>query len=569
MTSLRVEASRCCHSRARPSRSWLCMLVVFTLSGACIAEEISGPVEGEVSLRQEALGDTTPIAWAACPSDFASECAWVAQPLDHSDPNGKALPIFVSRRPAQSGHAKAQLWFLQGGPGASGNIFTGFTEAIAELLPEFDLYVLEHRGVGESARLGCDQQESQLSEDGNSIAPDEWPACVESVKAQWGEDLAHFTTTQDAYDLGSLIARTRKHDQQVFVYGVSYGTTRALRFLQTHPDLVDGVILDSVVSPSVQYLSQFDTQFDAVAKDLARLCAADPVCGEKMGSDPWSKILELLQKLQLGHCPGFLHRSIVQDGFAQLLMTRELRTHIFPLTYRLDRCKPEDIAVIENYFASFSELFEQEGRVDRESLVLQKHIALSELWEEPAPSLDTLVERCDSQVLCPGVGTDVGLVTPYWPRYEHDQFAGKWPETDTPILAMNGTLDPQTPLETAIAAADHLTGEHQHFVTVPWSPHGVAYSTPVSTEGAPPCGVQLIYHFVTAPQAEPDTSCLSTLLPPFTPDPAVDAQLFGSTDVWDNSPGEQPSAAPSQALAGIQGRAFQVRPLSVQRIALP
>jgi hypothetical protein len=59
---------------------------------------------------------------------------------------------------------------------------------------------------------------------------------------------------------------------------------------------------------------------------------------------------------------------------------------------------------------------------------------------------------------------------------------------------------------------------------------------------------------------------LSTLLPPFTPDPAVDAQLFGTTDVWENDPGEQPLAAPSQTLAGV---AFQVRPLSVQRIALP
>ncbi|HTU58848.1 MAG TPA: hypothetical protein VMF89_10455, partial [Polyangiales bacterium] len=67
----------------------------------------------DVAARVEALGDNeTPIAWAACPSDFASECAWVAQPLDHSQPSGKALPIFVSRRPAASGHAKAQLWFL-------------------------------------------------------------------------------------------------------------------------------------------------------------------------------------------------------------------------------------------------------------------------------------------------------------------------------------------------------------------------------------------------------------------------------------------------------------------------
>jgi hypothetical protein len=291
-----------------------------------------------------------------------------------------------------------------------------------------------------------------------------------------------------------------------------------------------------------------------------------------MGSDPWSKILELLQKLENGHCPSFLHRSIVQPGFAQLLMTRELRAHIFPLSYRLDRCQPEDVAVIEQYFAAISQLFEDPGAVDRESLLLQKHISLSELWEDPAPSFETLAERCDSVVLCPGVGPELGQVYPYWPRYERDEYVGKWPETGTPILAMNGTLDPQTPIETARAAEDHLRGEHQSFITVPWSPHGVVYSSPVATPGAPPCGVQLLHGFVTDPQAKPDTTCLSDLLPPFATDPAVDAQLFGLIDAWENpDPSDiaHPSAASTRDLAGINPHAFQVRPLSLQHIALP
>jgi len=554
-------------SSTRAAAILACTLYVFTSLGACMADSAPLGQETEVAANAEALADA-PIAWAACPSDFASECAWVAQPLDHTDPDSRALPIFVSRRPAQSGHAKAQLWFLQGGPGGSGNIFVNLTEALSQLLPDFDFYVLEHRGVGESARLGCDTYESQLSQEGTVISDDEWPACVEELEDQWQEDLAHFTTTQDAYDLGRLISQTRAPGQQVFVYGVSYGTTRALRFLQTHPDLVDGVILDSVVSPSVQYLSQFDPQFDVVAQDLAKLCAADAVCGEKLGHDPWSKILDLLQRLEAGHCPQFLYRSILQPGFAQLLMSRDLRAHIFPLAYRLDRCAPEDVAVIENYFAVVSQLFSDPGEVDRESLLLQKHVALSELWEEPAPSLDTLSERCDSLVLCPGVGVELGQVYPYWPRYARDEFVGKWPETDTPILAMNGTLDPQTPLETAIAAKAHLRGEHQRFITVPWSPHGVVFESPVATPNTPPCGLQLLQQFVTDPKAEPDTSCLSDLLPPFSTDPAVDAALFAGQDVWENAerrPDLQPSAAALQSLAGVDPRAFQVRPLSPRR----
>lgn len=395
----------------------------------------------QVAVQSEALGAGShedPIAWAACPSDFASECAWVPLPVDHANPDGPALPIFVSHAPAHSGHAKAQLWLLAGGPGGSGSSFTRLVQSASRFLSDTEFFVLEHRGVGESARLGC-AGENPGSDDGQGITDDEWPACVEEVKAQWGTQLDYFSTTQDAYDLGSLIERTRVPGRQVFVFGVSYGTTRAMRFLQTHPDLVDGVILDSVVSPGVEFLSQFDDQFDVVAKDLAKLCAEDPQCGEHMGPDPWGKIIELLAKLERGHCPAFMHRSLVAQGFGQLLMTRELRTHIFPLAYRLDRCEPLDIAVIDHYLSVFSGLSEEPAG-DRDSQVLQNHVALSELWEEPAPSYETLLERCGSQVLCPGVGPFVGHTAPFWPTYEHDQFANKWPVTDTPIFAMTAHL---------------------------------------------------------------------------------------------------------------------------------
>lgn len=562
MTTAQLLMPRRRHVLARLNRSG--MLLVFAAVSACMT---NAPAEGEVSGQLAALGDDeqddAPITWAACPTDFASECAWVPLPIDHKNPRSKALPIFVSRRPASSRHATGQLWLLQGGPGGSGNIFGSLTETLSELLPTFDLYVLEHRGVGESARLGCDSYENPLSDDGFEIADDEWPACTEEVKDQWGESLAYFSTTQDAYDLGALIKRTRAPGQQAFVYGVSYGTTRAMRFLQLYPDLVDGVILDSVVSPGVQYLSQFDEQFDMVAQDLSALCAQDPVCGEKLGSDPWSKILALLEKLQAGHCPAFLHRSLVQGGFAQMLMIRDLRAHIFPIAYRLDRCAPEDVAVIENYLAVVSELLSGPTDVDRESLVLQTHVTLSELWETPEPSLDTLNERCDSVVLCPGVGPDIGQVAPYWPRYEQDELVGKWPETDTPILAMNGTLDPQTTLETAIAAKDHFTAEHQHFITVPWSPHGVIFETPVATHNQPPCGLQLLLSFVQAPKETPDTNCLTDLRPPFDTNPRLNAALFPNAYLWEN-PTLQPATPPKT----LNPQAFQVRPLTVQPLNL-
>jgi hypothetical protein len=150
---------------------------------------------------------------------------------------------------------------------------------------------------------------------------------------------------------------------------------------------------------------------------------------------------------------------------------------------------------------------------------------------------------------------------------------GQWPEVKTPILAMNGTLDPQTPIGKANAAQENLRGPHQHFVTMPWSPHGVAFASPVATAGAPPCGMQLVRGFLADPHAEPDTACINDLLPPFALNPNVTARFFGSLDMWENT--ERASAvattttASTHASVAIDPRAFQVRPLALGPVVTP
>jgi len=106
------------------------------------------------------------IAWAGCPEDFLDECAWVPLPIDHDEPDGAALPIFVSRRLASSGHGDAQLWLLQGGPGGSANTFKDLIEQqLVPAMPNVDFYILEQRGVGESAALGCTLERACLQRD--------------------------------------------------------------------------------------------------------------------------------------------------------------------------------------------------------------------------------------------------------------------------------------------------------------------------------------------------------------------------------------------------------------------
>ena len=128
---------------------------------------------------------------------------------------------------------------------------------------------------------------------------------------------------------------------------------------------------------------------------------------------------------------------------------------------------------------------------------------------------------------------------------------------------MNGELDPQTPIEHAILTAQKLTAPHQTFVSVPFSPHIVAASSPVKTANAPPCGTQMMASFVHAPTAAPDTSCLSDLVPvAFSEDPAIVQQLFGTSDMWETTSAAKKQGAPrkhapiewARVAAALRGR---------------
>ena len=122
------------------------------------------------------------ISWSACDvssgsGDGAAECAWVDMPMHHCDPgDGLTMEVAVKRY-RSSDDAPAQVWFLQGGPGGSGlDILQTMGSSIAGT--GYDFYVIDHRGVGESTRLSCPDQEWWGSEEGAAITAEEAIACA-------------------------------------------------------------------------------------------------------------------------------------------------------------------------------------------------------------------------------------------------------------------------------------------------------------------------------------------------------------------------------------------------------
>lgn len=479
--------------------------------------------------------DHSSIVWGSCPPGFERECAYVSVPLDHAEPHGEMIELLVSRRPASVQPATAQLWLVHGGPGISGFYFStqGVLDELAFATPSTDLYVIEHRGVGYSSQLTCPDQQADTSPGGLEVVPEELLACAQSIDDQYGGGLASFSVAHAAGDIEQMLRLTDEDDLPQFVYGVSYGTQLVQRFLQLYPDAADGVILDSIAVPE-QRLNDYDTQADPVMKQLADRCAADPICSEKLGTDPWAMIRATVDALEHGHCAA---SGLTGPSASPLLWLGidflETREMLLPLLYRLSRCEPEDVLAAQHATQWLQEVAfgvpPELATLDTQ--LLTGHLTTSEFIERPFDA-DQLLAACENATFCPGLAAQLLPFWEQWPRYD-DATATPWPEFRGPVLAFNGDLDVKTPIELASLITQHLAGPHQNFYTFPDGPHFLAHTSRVRTEDAPTCAVQMIADFVADPYTPPDDRCLHDLVP-FEPNGSPDDAMryFGTTELW-------------------------------------
>lgn len=469
------------------------------------------------------------LTFGPCTEPFTGECAVVQLPLDRNAPNGKTLGVFVTRF-ANPANARGSIWLLQGGPGGSIASFEYALSAYRQLFPDYALYGMEHRGVARSSRLEC-----------SGSRPDR---CGASLREELGGDLASYSTSAAAGDLHELIVRTRKGTEPTFVYGVSYGTYVAQRYLAMFPTEPSGVVLDSVVPMNGLYFSRSDEEGGAPMKYWAALCDADTFCASKMGAPAWSKVQGALQKIGQGHCPASGLDKDYSTVLRALLPYNELAWSILPVLYRFDRCTDADATFVRTYLQRIIDMFSYggggpDGNVRRDpddedmNDALYMNVAFSELWETPAPSQAELRQRYQDALLPAGGIDQLGRLQASWPVYPHDELVGVYPQSDVPVLTLNGTLDSQTPLDLVKVVDDYYTKPHQRFVTMPNANHGVA----ISYDGEQiPCGSRIMQGFVQNPTAELDVSCTATPEPiSLQGDAQMNEEYLGTADLWEGT----------------------------------
>ncbi len=473
-------------------------------------------------------GDTVvegDLTWTTCPLQAdgkgpPTQCATMQAPLWPDDPEGPTIELFAQRHLAGDDGDRV-LWMLPGGPGQSGAVYESYVQDLDKALPNTDIYLFEHRGVGRSTRLGCPDEEDPESDGGIDVTENEWATCLDVVVAEWGDDLAAFSSTNAASDLALWIEATAA-GRPTFVYGGSYGTTLGHRFLQLHADLADGVILDSIAIDVDHRV--YDIEMDAVGHDLLALCESDERCGEELGPDPVRTARDAVAAVSASPC-GTIDADTLRAGAGAFLADAKLRGFAPALFSRSLRCGEEDIDDLERLVG----LFEDRPTHYTEELsspVLFRNIELSEQWPEPWPSLDELQAAHEAAAFSFGIGPASRPLLDLWPRYPWDRSVDDaLAIVDTPLLLLQGELDPQTPPQRTDAVREHFVGPGQHFITFPEGAHVLLGSTP--GKGGD-CATRLIAAFLDDPMARPDDSCVANVDPvDFTGQPLTSAILMG------------------------------------------
>lgn len=177
----------------------------------------------------------------ACPELDDFTCSTLRVPLDHTRPTGRSLDLAVATADNTDAR-RGVLLFLTGGPGQPGLPFVQkAVTALAPVLDDYRLVMLDQRGTGANA-LVCPQLQRQLG-DSDLFVPT--GKAVRECADRVGDDRRFYSTADTVADLDLL--RNALGVPSLAIDGVSYGTYVAERYAIAHPDRVTRLVLDSVV----------------------------------------------------------------------------------------------------------------------------------------------------------------------------------------------------------------------------------------------------------------------------------------------------------------------------------
>ncbi len=443
-----------------------------TTSAASDVSDVSAAPEGDVE-------------WSEL--EFGVDEATLAVPLDHDDPDGEQIELYMVRHRATDPDTRIGVLFVNpGGPGYGASDLAAQAEFIYDppLLESFDIIGIDPRGTGLSEPavdcvddydpyFGIETGPDDAGEDGalREAAAEFTAGCVERSS----ELLQHLTTVDTARDFD--LVRQALGEETVSYFGWSYGTQLGATWATLFPDTVRAAVLDGAVDPTVGRIDGLVQQaagFDAALNSFLADCSADPTCAFHNDGDAEGAFLDLLVQLEttaLATTPGrpALTQGVFEVGVAQAMYADVTWPQLAEAL--ADAATGDGAGVLALYDAYFGRL--PDGTYGDE---LEAYFAIT-CADDPAPggaaAIDEAVaRRADFFIASPRIGTTAAyevLICASFPAgangNENDGFENDGFENDGfeitgdgagPIVVVGNTGDPATPFEGSRTMAETL-----------------------------------------------------------------------------------------------------------------
>ncbi|MFF5176248.1 alpha/beta hydrolase [Micromonospora sp. NPDC000089] len=251
-----------------------------------------------------------PVRWKECGQGF--DCATIKVPLEYTDPDGKQIPLAVTRHRATDPERRIGSLFINpGGPGvlatetvASIDAAKGTGPYSPDVVARFDVVGMDPRGVGKSGAVRCltDKQRAEQAAENrdpripggkpfDTLVADARTFTKGCVAHQSPEFLASLSTDNVARDLDQV--RAALGEKKITFYGASYGTVVGPMYATLFPDRVRQMVIDAPMNTDLwqndplQLLDDvsraneatLDAWFDTCRKEGVKVCpfgAGDP-----------------------------------------------------------------------------------------------------------------------------------------------------------------------------------------------------------------------------------------------------------------------------------------------------
>ncbi len=398
---------------------------------------------GACELKREHSAATTK-AW----------CAPFQVPENRADKDGRTLDLKLALIPSTQAADDDFIVYLAGGPGQSAvDTWPQMADALGPARKHRHVLLLDQRGTGASNPLKCKLDE----EDKNSLPfdPERTMAstrrCLDEVSKI--ADPRFYTTTDAVADLEAL--RQALGAPKLDLVGVSYGTRLAQQYLKRHPEGVRSIVLDSVAPNELALGGEFARNLDDALKAQFANCAKQPACA-KAFPDPYASLVTLRKTLtdtprKVSHADPVSFEQTIEtlNGDSMVGLVR-----MFAYAPETAALLPHTIE--QSLAGNDAPLLGQIGILEQgiEALV-GSGLQLSVICAEDADRLTSSEADADT-LLGKRIVEVLKAQCEIWPRGQRPTDFNEPVKGDTPILVLEGELDPVTPPRYGEQVMQHL-----------------------------------------------------------------------------------------------------------------